>query len=139
MIALMLHNIPEGIATFLSSIENPELGIKLSLAILFHNIPEGMSIAIPIYYATNNRKKAVLYTFLSGISEPIGGFVSYIFLKSIISSTLISYILIFVCGIMITISINEMLPRTLEYKQNKYLYIGIITGIIISIVNHFVN
>lgn len=137
MISLIIHNFPEGIATFLSSMEDMSLGIKLTVAIMFHNIPEGISIAIPIYYATKDKKKAFFYTLLSGISEPVGAILAYIFLKNIVTMSLISYILIFVAGIMITISINELLPRSLEYKQDKMLKLGLLVGFLISLANHF--
>ncbi len=84
MIVLILHNLPEGIATFLSSYHNTSLGIKLSIAIMLHNIPEGISIAVPIYYATKNRKKkAIKATLLSGLSEPVGALLAFVFLKKI--------------------------------------------------------
>lgn len=138
MIALMLHNFPEGIATFIGSVKDSELGIKLSLAIMFHNIPEGISIAVPIYYATKSKKKALFNTFLSGLAEPLGAFLAYLFLKDYVTSLMIDIVLLFVAGIMITLSINEMLPKALSYKENKFIYIGLILGIILIIINHFI-
>ena len=130
MIALMIHNFPEGIATFLSSVNDLNLGIKLSIAIMLHNIPEGISIAIPIYYSTNNKRLAIKNTLISGLSEPLGGIVAYIFLYKYISIELISIVLLLVAGIMISLSINKILPKALEYRCNKYIYLGIIGGII---------
>ena len=138
MIALMLHNFPEGIATFIGSIHDANLGLKLSLAIMFHNIPEGISIAVPIYYATKSKKKALFNTFLSSIAEPLGALLAFLFLKNYITSTMISITLLFVAGIMITLSIQEMLPKALSYHENKYIYLGFITGIILILINHFV-
>src|SRR5699024_4729038 len=85
MLALILHNFPEGIATFMSSYKDIELGLKLGLAIAFHNIPEGISIAVPIYYATKSKKNALFKTFLSGIAEPIGAILAFIFLSKYIT------------------------------------------------------
>lgn len=136
MIALMLHNLPEGIATFIGSIQDINLGLKLSLAIMFHNIPEGISIAVPIYYSTKSKKKALYYTFLSGLAEPLGAFLAFIFLKNYVTDLMISIVLLFVAGIMITLSIEEMLPKALSYKENKYIYIGLFIGIILIIINH---
>ncbi len=137
MIALIIHNFPEGIATFMGSMEDASLGIKLGIAIMFHNIPEGISIAVPIYYATGSKKKAILHTFLSGIAEPLGAILAFIFLKNYINSLMISIILLFVAGIMITLSIEEMLPKAISYKEHKYIYIGLIIGILIILLNHF--
>ena len=138
MFALMLHNFPEGIATFIGSIQDTELGIKLSIAIMLHNIPEGISIAVPIFYSTGSKKKALFNTFLSGIAEPLGAFLAFIFLKNYVSELMISIVLLFVAGIMITLAINEMLSKALSYKENKYIYIGLFFGIILILINHFV-
>ena len=121
MIALLLHNFPEGIATFIGSVQDINLGLKLSLAIMFHNIPEGISIAVPIYYATKSKKKALTTTLLSGLAEPMGALIAYLFLKNYITNTMISIVLLFVAGIMITLSIEEMLPKALSYKENKHI------------------
>lgn len=139
MIALILHNFPEGIATFIGSIQDSSLGIKLGIAIMLHNIPEGISIAVPIYYATGSKKKALYNTFLSGIAEPLGALLACIFLKKYITNLMISIILLLVAGIMITLSIHEMLPKALGYKKNKFIYLGFIMGIILNIINILIN
>ncbi len=137
MTALMIHNFPEGIATFISSIQDISLGFKLSLAIMFHNIPEGISIAVPIYYATKSKKKALFNTFISGLAEPLGALLAFIFLKRYITTYMIDIILLFVAGIMITLAIEEMLPKALSYNHHKYIYLGLFTGIILILINHF--
>lgn len=137
MLSLMLHNFPEGIATFIGSIKDSSLGIKLSISIMFHNIPEGISIAVPIYYATKSKKKAIFHTFLSGFAEPLGALLSFLFLKKYVTDIMISVVLLFVAGLMITLSINEMLPKTLSYKQNKFIYFGLFLGIVLVLTNHF--
>lgn len=135
MITLIIHNFPEGIATFLSSYNDLDVGIKLSFAIMLHNIPEGIAIAVPIYYSTNSKKKALNKTLLSGLSEPLGAILAYVALAKYINDQMISIILLFVAGIMITISIHKMLPVSLQYKCNKYIYYGIEVGIIFIILN----
>lgn len=135
MIVLILHNLPEGIATFLSSYHSSKLGIKLTLAIMLHNIPEGISIAVPIFYATGSRQKAIKATLLSGLSEPFGGILAFIFLKRFVSDIMISIVLLIVAGLMIALSIQEMLPKALKYKENKYIYLGLFLGILIVIIN----
>ncbi|MBE6156750.1 MAG: zinc transporter ZupT [Firmicutes bacterium] len=137
MIALVLHNFPEGIATFIGSVKDTTLGIKLSFAIMLHNIPEGISIAVPIYYATGSKKKALYNTFLSGLAEPLGAFLAFIFLKRYVNDLMISIVLLFVAGIMITLAINEMLPKALSYKEDKFIYLGLLLGIILILFNHF--
>ena len=129
MIALMIHNLPEGILTFLTSTIDLKLGIKLSLAIMMHNIPEGIAIAVPIYYATNSKYKAIKNTLISGLSEPLGALLAYLFLYRFISDTMISIILLFVAGIMISISINDIFEEARNYS-NKHTIIGFIIGLI---------
>lgn len=135
MIVLILHNFPEGIATFLSSYQDISLGIKLGIAIMLHNIPEGISIAVPIYYSTKSKKKAFKATFISGISEPVGAILAYIFLKNYVSELMISIVLIVVAGLMITLSIQEMLPKALQYKENKSIWIGLGVGVGLVLLN----
>lgn len=137
MIALMLHNFPEGIATFMSAYQDINLGINLGFAIMMHNIPEGISIAVPIYYSTGSKKKALKNTFVSGLAEPIGAIVAFIFLSKYINELSIALILILVAGIMITLAINKLLPEALNYNKDRYIYLGMITGAIIMIINHF--
>ena len=137
MLALILHNFPDGIATFMSSYKDIELGLKLGLAIAFHNIPEGISIAVPIYYATKSKKNALFKTFLSGIAEPIGAILAYIFLSKYITDTFISMILLLVGGIMITLAIEVIYPKAKKYNLNKYLYLGLFVGTILILINYF--
>ena len=137
MLALILHNFPEGIATFMSSYKDIELGLKLGLAIAFHNIPEGISIAVPIYYATRSKKNAIFKTFLSGIAEPIGAIIAYIFLSKYITDELISMILLLVGGIMITLAIEVIFPKAKKYNLNKYLYLGLLIGTVLILFNYF--
>ena len=137
MFALMLHNFPEGIATFVSSYQNINLGIKLGIAIMLHNIPEGISIAVPIYYATHNKKEAIKKAFLSGLAEPLGAILAFLIFKNFITENFLSIILLLVAGIMITISIEEMYPEVIKYKEKKVFYIGIILGTFFILINHF--
>ena len=126
----MLHNIPEGITTYISTSVNTSLGIKLAIAIALHNIPEGISIAVPIYYSTNNFKKAFFYTFIAGFSELSGAVIAYLFLANFITNTSLSIILGLTAGIMIHISLYELLPTSIEYKKKKATILSFIIGII---------
>lgn len=136
MVALMLHNLPEGIATFMSAYKDINLGISLGIAIMLHNIPEGVSIAVPLYYSTNDKGLAIKRTFISGLAEPLGALLAFIFLSRFISDSLISIVLIFVAGLMISLSINELLKEALKYKEDKYIIYGLLSGVAIIIVNH---
>ena len=103
-IALMIHNFPEGIATFVSGYQDAALGISVTLAIALHNIPEGIAIAMPIYFATKSRAKALKYSFLSGMAEPLGAFISFLFLKPFINDLVLGIVFAVVSGIMMYIS-----------------------------------
>ena len=137
MLALMLHNLPEGIATFMTSYKDISLGISLGIAIMLHNIPEGISIAVPLYYATGSKKEAIKKTFISGLAEPLGAILAFIFLSKFINDVFISIILIAVAGIMITLSINELLPQAQKYKENKYINLGLLCGLIVILIQFF--
>lgn len=133
MISMILHNFPEGIAVFMSAYNNIKVGLKISTAIILHNIPEGMIISIPLFYSGKSRGRVVLYTLLASIAEPFGALLSYIVLKSLINKLILAYVLMFVSGLMISLSINDILKEILSYNKNKYMIIGIITGLIISL------
>ena len=139
MIALMLHNLPEGMATFLASYSNISLGIKLSFAIMLHNIPEGISIAIPLYYATNNKWSAIKHTLLSGMAEPLGAILAFIIFKNLINKLILSIILIIVAGIMVFLSINKIYQETLTYNENKYIKYGLLFGSIFILLSFLIG
>ncbi len=137
MLVLILHNFPEGIATFLSSYVNVELGLKLSFAIMLHNIPEGLCIAIPIYYATKDINKAIKYTLISGLSEPLGALICYVFFKNFITMTMIHFVLLFVGCLMLVLAIEKIFPEAIKYKEDKYVCIGILIGLCFIFISIF--
>lgn len=139
MIAIIIHNIPEGIATYISSETNIKLGISITIAIAMHNIPEGISIAMPVYYATKNKKKAIGLTFISGMSEPLGAVLAFLFLKPIINNTIMGALFAIIAGIMTYISIIELLPTALQYKEKKKTLISFLIGILFMYVNHMLS
>lgn len=122
----------------MSSYKDIYLGIKLSIAIMMHNIPEGISISVPIFYSTGNKSRGVKYSFISGLSEPLGAILTYLLFKNFITDITISFVLIFVAGIMITLSINELYPEAMKYNKPKETITGMVLGIIIVLLNHFV-
>ena len=134
MISLILHNLLEGLAVFMSAFNSIKLGIKMFLAIMLHNIPEGISISIPLYFSGESRGRVVALTLLSGLSEPLGALLSYIFLKDHINNLILSYILIVVSGLMISLSINDIYKEIKTYNYNNKMYHGLILGVILSII-----
>ena len=139
MIAIIIHNKPEGIATYLSSETNLKLGISITIAIAMHNIPEGISIAIPIYYGTKNKKKALGMTLISGMSEPLGAILAFLFLKPIINDTIMGALFAIIAGIMTYISTVELLPNALKYDEKKKTIISFLIGILFMYVNHLLS
>ncbi len=137
MMAIVMHNIPEGIATFLSTTENRSLGLALTLAISLHNIPEGISISIPVYYGTGSKKKAFLFTLLSGISEPIGAVLAYLFLSPFINDFIMSLLFSFIAGIMIHISIYELLKESISYQKKYLTIIAFCIGFLVMFLSHY--
>ena len=131
MLTLLLHNIPEGIIVFTSSVANQKLGFKIALSIAAHNLPEGICIATPIYYSTGNRRKAFFYTFISGIAEPLGAIITWWFLKPFISILFLNVILYFVGCLMLTIVFWEILPEVLSYDRRFYMLIGLFLSLFI--------
>lgn len=134
LISLVLHNFPEGIAVFMGAVTNRSIGIKLCLAIMLHNIPEGIAISVPLYYGGISKTKTFIYTLLSGLSEVVGALLAYFILKDFINEVVLSYVLVFVSGLMISLSINDMLKEVIKYKRIKYMFYGIISSIILFII-----
>ncbi len=127
-LAVAIHNFPEGLATFMSTLSDPELGISIAIAIAIHNIPEGLAVSTPIYYATKSKLKAFIYSFLSGISEPIGAVIGYLILRPILSDAVTGFVFAAVAGIMVYISLNELLPTAKEYGKHNLSIFGLILG-----------
>jgi zinc transporter, ZIP family len=126
--AIALHNFPEGMATFLSALHDPKLGIAIALAIAIHNIPEGISVSVPIYFATGKKKTAFFYSFLSGLAEPAGALAGYFILRTFINDTIFGAMFAAVAGIMVFISIDELIPAAENYGRHHWMIYGFIAG-----------
>ncbi|MCJ7720863.1 zinc transporter ZupT [Candidatus Bathyarchaeota archaeon] len=128
---IVIHNFPEGIITLFGTLKDPHLGLVLLIAIALHNIPEGISVSIPIYYATKNRKKAFIWSLLSGLSEPIGALIGFFVLFPFITPFVLNLALAFVAGIMVFISFDELLPLSLSHGEAHVaitsLFLGMLT------------
>ncbi len=127
-IVIAVHNFPEGLATFVSAMESPAMGLSIAFAIALHNIPEGIAVAIPIYYATKSRFKAVMNATLSGLAEPLGGIMGFLLLSQLFSDSMMGIILSGVAGIMVYISLDELLPTAESYGAHHVAIIGVIAG-----------
>jgi len=130
-LAIGIHNFPEGLAAFGTTLNNPKMGVMVALAIAIHNIPEGISVSVPIYYATGNRKKAFTYSFLSGLSEPVGAAIGFLILLPLVSTPFFSALLPFIAGIMVFISLDELLPMAKNFGYGHIAIYGIATGMLV--------
>lgn len=127
-LAIAIHNFPEGLATFTAALTDPHLGIAIAVAIAIHNIPEGIAVSIPIYYATGSRKKAFWLSLSSGLAEPVGAIIGFLLLMPFLSPVLFGVLFAGVAGIMVFISLDELLPAAEEYGQHHLSIYGLIAG-----------
>jgi len=134
-LAIAIHNFPEGLATFTAALTNPSLGIAIAVAIAIHNIPEGIAVSVPIYYATGNKKKAFWHSFLSGLAEPVGAIIGYLILMPFMSPAVFGILFAAVAGIMVFISIDELLPAAREYGEHHLSIYGLVGGMIVMAVS----
>ena len=127
-LAIAIHNFPEGLATFFSAIEDPALGLSVAVAIAIHNIPEGIAVSIPVYYSTDKRGKAFFLSFLSGLAEPVGALIGYFFLLPYLNGLTFGITFAMVAGIMVFISLDELLPTAEKYGEHHLSIYGLISG-----------
>ncbi|RTI90263.1 zinc transporter ZupT [Campylobacter jejuni] len=130
-LAIAIHNFPEGFATFISSLDNLTLGIAIAIAVAIHNIPEGLAVSLPIYHATGDKKKAFIYSALSGFAEPLGAFVGALILLPFIGDLTLAISFAVIAGIMVFISLDELLPAAKTYDKTHDSLYGLIAGMAI--------
>lgn len=134
-LAIAIHNFPEGLATFVSALQDTSIAIPIVVAIAIHNIPEGIAVSVPIYQATGSKRKAFLYSFLSGLAEPVGALVGWLILMPIMSDTVFGLIFAGVAGIMVFISFDELLPAAREYGEHHLSIYGLIAGMVVMAIS----
>jgi ZIP family zinc transporter len=141
-LAIAIHNFPEGLATFLAALQDPTLGLAIAVAIALHNIPEGISVSVPIFYATGDRRKAFTYSLLSGLAEPVGAGVAYMVLRflvgdetGVIPPQIMGVLFGGVAGIMVYISLDELLPTSRAYGKGHDSLFGLIAGMLVMAIS----
>ncbi len=127
-LAIGIHNFPEGLATFAAALKDPSVGASIAIAIAIHNVPEGISVSVPIYYATGSRTKAFYYSFLSGLAEPIGALIGYFLFIQFFSDAVFGILFALVAGIMVFISLDELLPSAQKYGEHHISIYGLVAG-----------
>lgn len=133
--AIAIHNFPEGIATFVAAYSNLEMGIPVAVAIAIHNIPEGIAVAVPIYFATGSKRKAMKFSFLSGLSEPVGALLAFLLIMPFLNDVVLGIIFAAIAGIMVFISFDELLPGAQKYGHHHTSTYGVLLGIAIMAVS----
>ena len=134
-LAVGIHNFPEGLATFISGMQDTSIAIPIAVAIAIHNIPEGVAVSVPVYFSTGSRKKAFLFSFLSGLSEPIGAIIGYTILLPFMNELIFGIVFAMVAGIMVFISLDELLPSAREYGEHHLSIYGLIAGMMIMAIS----
>lgn len=130
-LAIAIHNFPEGLATFTAALQDPALGISIAVAVAIHNIPEGIAVSVPVYYATGNRKKAFVLSFLSGLAEPLGAIIGFTILAPFMNDLVFGILFASVAGIMTFISLDELLPTAEKYGDHHLAIFGVISGMVV--------
>jgi ZIP family zinc transporter len=134
-LAIGIHNFPEGLATFLAALDDPKVGIALAVAVALHNIPEGISVSVPIYFATGSRRRAFFYSVLSGLAEPVGALVGYVLLRTFFTDDVMGLIFGAIAGVMVYISLDELLPAARAYGSAHDALFGIVAGMAVMAVS----
>jgi len=134
-LAIAIHNFPEGLATFVGGLHDPALGMSIAIAISIHNIPEGIAVSVPLYYATGSRKKAFGLSFLSGLSEPVGALIGYFLLFRYFNDFVFGLLFATVAGIMVFISLDELLPTAEKYGEHHVAMYGVVGGMAVMAIS----
>lgn len=127
-LAIAIHNFPEGLATFLGALSNPQLGVSIAVAIAIHNIPEGLAVSAPVFYATRSRSKAFWLSFLSGLAEPLGGLAGYLLFRSFPNPLIFGLVFAGVAGVMLYISLDELLPAAKDVGEHHHAIWSLLAG-----------
>jgi zinc transporter, ZIP family len=131
-LAIAIHNFPEGLATFIGALSSPRLGIGIAIAIAIHNIPEGLAVSAPIYYATGSKRQAFWISLASGLAEPLGAVIGYVFLRAVLNDLVLGLVFASVAGVMIYICLDELLPTAQRMASQHQLMVGgVLAGMVV--------
>ena len=130
-VALFIHNFPEGLATFLGALENPKVGVSIAVAIAIHNIPEGLAVSAPVFFATRSRSKAFWASLLSGMAEPLGGLMGFYLFRSFPNPLIFGLVFAAVAGVMVYVSLDELLPAATGYGNHRLAIASLIAGMFV--------
>ena len=130
-LALFIHNFPEGLATFLGALENPKVGLSIAVAIAIHNIPEGLAVSAPVFFATRSRSIAFWASFLSGMAEPLGGLMGFFLFRSFPNPLIFGLVFAAVAGVMVYVSLDELLPAATGYGNHRLAIASLIAGMFV--------
>ncbi|MFZ5760321.1 MAG: zinc transporter ZupT [Thermodesulfobacteriota bacterium] len=134
-LAIAIHNFPEGLATFVGALQDPALGISIAIAVAIHNIPEGIAVSVPLFYATGSRKKAFCLSFLSGLAEPVGAMIGFFLFYRYINDYVFGLLFAMVAGIMVFISLDELLPTAEKYGEHHVAMYGVVAGMMVMAIS----
>ena len=134
-VAIAIHNFPEGIVTFTAALHDPSVGIAIAIAIAIHNIPEGIAVAAPIHYATGSRKKALTFSFVAGLSEPLGALVAFAFIMHVFNEAVLGFVFAAAGGIMVYISFNQLLPTAIRLGKHGTVILALFAGMAVMAVS----
>lgn len=138
MMAIALHNFPEGIATFMAGYDDLALGISIAVAISLHNIPEGIAVAMPVYYATGDKGRALKYTLYSALAEPVGAVLAFLVLRPFITGPVLAAVFAGISGIMIYISVEELIPSSRQYGYDRSALVATLIGFCLMPLTHII-
>jgi ZIP family zinc transporter len=134
-LAIGIHNVPEGLATFLGALANPQLGVSIAVAIGIHNIPEGLAVSAPIYFATGSRRLAFWLSFLTGLAEPIGGLLGLLLFRSLPNPIAFGLVFAGLAGVMVYVSLDELLPAAREYGEENLAIVSLMAGMAVMAIS----
>ena len=134
-ISIGIHNLPEGLAIFATGLKDITIAIPLAIAVILHNIPLSIAISVPIYYATKSRKKAFLYASLVGLCQPLGAIIGYFLFSSFFSDMLFGILFSIISGIMVFVSLDELLPTSQQYEDHHFSVYGTILGMMVMAIS----
>ena len=130
-LGIAIHNFPEGMATFAGALQDLRLGLAIAVAVAVHNVPEGLAVSTPVYMATGSQRKALLWSLYSGLAEPAGAVLAAAFLYRFLDESVLGWLLSGVAGVMVYISLDELIPASRGYGRDDHAILGAVAGMMV--------